>query len=583
VADFSESNLIQKIIPKSFSVGVALDSKIEVKFFRAMDQLTFGASTFIVEKEGTDIRVPGSLAYSALNKTLTFTPTINFDPGITYRITVVGHNKPTTSPIDGIKDILGNGMMGNFFSTFTTDTSGMLPQTILRSPSNQSAIQVQPTFSWDAIPGADHYDIEVSQTNSFDVIYWPLPSDTIDNTLTTVMPDRPFDVDKQYFWRVRGVRPSTQKGHYSDVHTFYIGEIDLSSIALEDSVSTSAAIYGGFAPIQVIDTYPKPDVYDIAPDIGEVWIKIKGNYTSMSFDDSNFIVDGIPFTDEPEGTPYYGGLRDFIFPPDIFEVPRTHVDDVSPIEKTGILVDPDAVVTVTYDAVKDETTIKKTFPTTALKINNKITVTLKFPDEDFEWHFTTVLFPYYSTPRLVRSVAPLILSHATDEDLLMLIRQNGFWAQFNAIDYLTYRQQTLSFFIFPVPFYNTMIYQTFAQPTQYAFTYPAPFDYLNPPYYIKEYVRLKSARDAINGVYLYLLRTSGEEKHLGDLTITEGRFSGRDFLDIIKHLDKQLAQLWDRIMGHTRRGYAQPVVGFRGGLFPFASRSKFGSPGRSRY
>ena len=582
MADFSESNLIQRVTPKAFDIEVALDSTIEVKFFRAMNQITFGASTFIVEKEGTDTRINGGIAYSALSKTLTFTPTVDFDPGITYRVTIVGHNKPTTSPIDGIKDILGNGMMGDFFWTFTTSTSAMLPETTLRTPGDQSAIQTQPTFAWDPIPDADHYDIEVSQTNSFDVIYWPLPSDTIDTTLTTVMPDRIFDVDKQYFWRVRGVRLSGQKGHYSDVFTFYLGEIDLSTIALEDNISTSAAIYGGFAPIQVIDAYPKPDAYDVAPDIGEVWITIKGNYTAMSFDDSNFIVQGTPFTDEPEGTPYYGGLRDFIFPPDVFEVPRTHVDDVSPIEKTGTLISPDAVITVTYDAVKDQTTFKKTFPTTALKINNRIIVTLKFPDEDFEWNFLTMLFPYYSTPKLVRSVSPLILDSGriSDEDLLMLIRQNGSWAQFNAVDYLTYRQQTMSFYIFPVPFYNAMIYQTFAQPTQYAFTYPAPFDYLNPPYYIKEYVRLKSARDAINGVYLYLLKASGEEKRLGDLTVTEGRFAGRDFLDIIKYLDKQLQQLWDRIMGHTRRGFAQPVVGFKGGFFPFVSRSKFGQSTR---
>jgi len=577
LADFSESNLIQRVSPKAFSTEVALDSNIEVKFFRAMDKTTFGASTFIVEKEGTDIRATGSLLYSALNKTITFIPDISFNPGTTYRVIVVGHNKPVTSPIDGIKDALGNGMMGDFFWTFTTSTSAMLPQTVLRSPTDQSAIQIQPTFSWDPIPSADHYDIEVSQTNSFDIIYWPLVTDIVDTSLTTVMPDRVFDVDKQYFWRVRGVRASGQKGHYSYVQTFYIGEIDLSSVALEDAVSTSAAIYGGFAPIQVIDTYPKPNAYGVAPDIDQVWIILKGNYTGVTLDDSNFIVEGVPFTDEVEGTPTTAGLKDFIFPVDIFEVPLSHVDEVSPIEKTGILVDPDAVITVTYDAVKDQTTIKKTFPTTALKINNRITITLKFPDEDFEWNFTTVLFPYYSTPKLVRSVSPLILSDMSDEDLLMIIRQNGFWAQFNAVDYATYKQQTSSYLIFPIPYYNTIIYQTFAQPTQFTLTYPAPFDYLNPPYYIKEYVRLKSARDAINGMYLYLLGGAGEEKHLGDLTITEGRFSGRDFLDIIKHLDKQLAQLWDRIMGHTRRGYAQPQVGLRGGIYPFAPRS-FGAP-----
>jgi hypothetical protein len=114
---------------------------------------------------------------------------------------------------------------------FTTETGSLLAPNLL-SPSDQSALVVtatptSPTFSWEAVSGAHHYQIQVSKNDrQFSVIFWP--TGTFDPTDTTVSPSLAFDVDELYYWRVRAVEEAhpTDEGDYgnwSDTWSFYVG------------------------------------------------------------------------------------------------------------------------------------------------------------------------------------------------------------------------------------------------------------------------------------------------------------------------------------------------------------------------
>jgi hypothetical protein len=130
---------------------------------------------------------------------------------------------------DDIKNIDGTPTGREYAWTFTTVASS-LDQVVLSAPADQSLVDssgagTAPTFEWNAVSGADHYEIQVSKVPTMTDVYWPPSWDRPSGT--SVTPSVAFDTDTQYYWRVRAVAvpvpTATDYGDWSEVWSFYIG------------------------------------------------------------------------------------------------------------------------------------------------------------------------------------------------------------------------------------------------------------------------------------------------------------------------------------------------------------------------
>ncbi len=129
--------------PANLAVGVATNHKITVTFSDGMDSTTITGSTFTLTGPGTTA-VTGTVNYSQIGATATFTPTNALATGVVFTATI------TT----GVKDLAGNPIASLFSWSFTAGTGpdSTAPTVISTNPANGASsvstnASVNATFS----------------------------------------------------------------------------------------------------------------------------------------------------------------------------------------------------------------------------------------------------------------------------------------------------------------------------------------------------------------------------------------------------------------------------------------------------
>ena len=139
----STAPLVTSTNPAATSVGAGTNQKITATFGEAMDSTTLTPSTFMLIGPG-DTSIPGTVTYSTIGATASFTPSSVLTADSTY-IAVV-----TT----GVSDLAGNGLASDFVWGFTTaDTTDSVAPTV---------------SSTNPIDGASAVGIDASINASFD-------------------------------------------------------------------------------------------------------------------------------------------------------------------------------------------------------------------------------------------------------------------------------------------------------------------------------------------------------------------------------------------------------------------------------
>ena len=82
--------------PAAGAVNQALDQVITVAFDQDMDASTMATASLVIAKASGGDALPATVDYSQSTHTATLTPLQNFDPGITYRVTLTGAVKSAT-------------------------------------------------------------------------------------------------------------------------------------------------------------------------------------------------------------------------------------------------------------------------------------------------------------------------------------------------------------------------------------------------------------------------------------------------------------------------------------------------------
>jgi hypothetical protein len=554
MADYQNSNLIINIAPYRFQTGVATNAPINVQFSRDMQSASFNDSTIALQISGTVARIP--VAYSYYNRILTITPTVNLQPNTTYTVTIVGDTNPsvaTVNAITGIQDVTGNGMLGQFSWSFTTSAVTVPIAPNLTSPADENAINQQPVFSWTPVSGADHYEIQVSNSNTFETIFWPLVTDSYSQTMTTVTPARPFTYNLEYWWRVRAIALDSNNneipGDWSIVASFYYGDPTYGTVTPDD------APLGVLPPTQAIPTvvsaWPSPAMSNLQTYPEQITAVVSGQINLSNLQPNAFTICGKAvdgnwnsnafaptFTPSLNGSQYGGGGMIISGPADGYEM----------IVESGVAqgVSPDG----SFDGVN--TTISLTLPQSYWQDNNWYKVTLDFPElqAPVEWDFTSAWKPVFTSAHSVRELTDFFMPELTDNDVWFVVRRNSLYAIWIQV-YMPTKVDA-----------NFQIYQP-----------PISFDVNNPPFYAREYVRIKSGLDLLKAKYYNLL--AKPMTTLADFTVNPNTGALKENISqAINEMKLELKEFEDALRGHSNRGYARGRATERGSWGPDYGRGK---------
>ncbi len=198
----------------------------------------------------------------------------------------------------------------------------------LLTPRNNSISQSYPFLSWTPIPGIERYQVQVDESTSFNN---PIFDQQIHNTAVAGIiqfTDRILFIDRNYFWRVRGVDAENNTTPWSDIFTFQYGLTTSPNLVyplpyfVPDTVNLPVHADRTIAwPLFIWDTTHQWTTknsfsYSAAPDYYQITVS-----TDPAFATPNFQIEtgGLavaptleqPFTNLQDGQLYYWRARAF--------------------------------------------------------------------------------------------------------------------------------------------------------------------------------------------------------------------------------------------------------------------------------
>lgn len=269
--------------PRNYEVDIDINSSIIITFNTDIDASSLSGQVVKVSEVETSQLVSGRISYR--RKVVTFTPTEPLSKGTNYMVTVEGDNNLEDGVNEGVRNILGEYMVGSFSSRFMTDAEGLLPAPIIIAPMNNTVIKETPVYEWEFMEGVSHYEVEISKTNTFATLVFPM-SDS--NTIfgTAISPNIDYE-DGIYYWRVRAARHANDKGAWSPIMQFNLSREERGHIALEDGAfidATNDVSFTGEMPLELIEVFPK-DLESLVPvNVANLYFRMLGDINMNDID-----------------------------------------------------------------------------------------------------------------------------------------------------------------------------------------------------------------------------------------------------------------------------------------------------------
>jgi hypothetical protein len=201
---------VLRTFPNHLAVAVPQDVTIEIYFVIDIVTDTILPQNVIllnVEEQRSE-----SITLEYRNKVLLIKPENKLSPNTHYQIELVGGK-------NGIKDITGRFLEQSYlFEFYTADVDHIKPP-VLTAPAHQTSLTGPVSFAWNAAEKAYFYELEISRSNTFDVLVWPRGESRVYETQVT--PDISYEPGN-YYARIRTVNHSGEKSSYSKPIQFYV-------------------------------------------------------------------------------------------------------------------------------------------------------------------------------------------------------------------------------------------------------------------------------------------------------------------------------------------------------------------------
>lgn len=210
-------SLVLKSLPVHLSQKVDLDTDIEVRFL--FDILTESINTKNVMLLNLNTQKGEEIAVEYKDKLLKILPASRLSPLTHYQVELVGG-------VEGcIRDITDRPLLQSYKFEFVTGNETRMARPLLTAPTDLSEITGDVRFTWLPVDKADHYELEISRSNTFDVLVWP-QEDTSLIFETQVTPVIDYRKGVTYYARIRAVNIQGIKSAYSDPIRYHYNGID---------------------------------------------------------------------------------------------------------------------------------------------------------------------------------------------------------------------------------------------------------------------------------------------------------------------------------------------------------------------
>lgn len=206
-------NFVYKTIPRHTEEDVLLDQKIKVFFMVDLNKNALKEEHIILFNMTEQKVEPVEFEYN--RRILTIAPLRNLAPRSHYQLQIVGGK-------NGIKDITGRTMYETYeVEFFTKDIKSVKPPRIL-SPTDVSVVKGPVEIQIEPVEDADHYEIQISTSNTFHNVVWPKDGEIVYHTPEIkVIPDVEYE-NRNYYVRARTVDHTFKKSAWSPVIQFYV-------------------------------------------------------------------------------------------------------------------------------------------------------------------------------------------------------------------------------------------------------------------------------------------------------------------------------------------------------------------------
>lgn len=286
------SKLILGTRPKQYASEVPVKTQIKVTFQRDMDINTINTSTFQLATNSGEI-IEGQITYK--KKEAIFIPDNPLNPDTTYQATIIGESNPDDPKGEGIKDILGNMLFGNYTWTFTTEDSKTIEKPTLKEPYNEVFLKNNPVeFSWERPEGAIRFEIQIAKDRNFRAIIWPKKESSILDTYVSPNIELP---DGQYWWRVRAIDSRRRPSQWSKVWTFSIDTLEEGKVSEQDAETPEIIETGYIPPRELAELFPEKHGSNIDLNLGAIVIKVLGDVDPDEVSHNNLTITGHSITD----------------------------------------------------------------------------------------------------------------------------------------------------------------------------------------------------------------------------------------------------------------------------------------------
>jgi hypothetical protein len=205
-------NFIYKTIPKHTEEKVHLDQVIEIFFMIDLNQQSLREEHVILFNLTEQLVEPIQFSYN--RRVLKVTPVSNLLPNNHYQFQIVGGEK-------GIRDITGRMMAQTYEVEFyTKDVQKIKPPTVL-SPTDLTSVRESVQVELDSVVDADYYELQISKSNTFHNLVWPLDGEKVYKTSDVkLIPTIKYETG-QYYLRVRSVSDDGTLSSWSSTVRYY--------------------------------------------------------------------------------------------------------------------------------------------------------------------------------------------------------------------------------------------------------------------------------------------------------------------------------------------------------------------------
>ncbi|SFJ62199.1 Ig-like domain-containing protein [Paenibacillus sp. UNC496MF] len=203
-------NIVLRTNPVHRAEKVPVDIILEVYFKIDINVDTLSPQTIVLLN--VDAQKGEPFSYEYRNKVLLIQPAAKLSPLAHYQVELVGGE-------EGLKDIMGRLLDQSFMMEFYTADIKDIKPPVVTAPSHLSSVANPVTFKWNAAERAYFYELEISRSNTFDVLVWPRGDSRVYGTEVT--PETALE-EGSYYARIRSVNDAGTRSAYSSIIQIHV-------------------------------------------------------------------------------------------------------------------------------------------------------------------------------------------------------------------------------------------------------------------------------------------------------------------------------------------------------------------------